>query len=266
VTHRVSVAYEGVAAAWAAGPSRVYDMLADAIVAAYPDPLTGLRVVDLGAGTGAVSRSLMTRNALPVAVDLAADMVEHMRAQGIEALAGDICALPFPDAAFDGAVAAFSVSHVSDPVAAIAEARRVVRRGGVVLVGVFAAEPVANAAKGIVDGIAGRFGFVHPSWYTRFKNELEPATSTPEKLRRCAERACLVELTVVERVVDTGVNTPADIVAARLGMAHLASFVQALSPQRRDQLFAAAVDAVAHDPQPIAPAILILSGRVPAPP
>ena len=53
-----SSAYTGVAAAWDAGPSRLYDALARAVVSAHPGDVAGLRVLDIGAGTGAVSRAL----------------------------------------------------------------------------------------------------------------------------------------------------------------------------------------------------------------
>jgi len=46
-------------------------------------------------------------------------------------------------------------------------------------------------------------------------------------------------------------------------MAHLAPFVASLPSDRRQEFIAAAVDAVALDPQPIRPTILILTGRRP---
>ena len=255
-------AYVGVAAAWDAGPSRVYDALARAVVSAYPGDIAGLRVLDIGAGPGAVSRALAERVAEPTAIDLAPDMVARIREQGFAAIAGDIRALPFDDCAFDGAVAAFAISHIDDPGRALAEARRVVRPGGVILVGVFAAK-AANSAKQVVDAVAGGFGFVAPDWYRRFKRELEPTCGTAAKLEGVARGAGIAGIRVEERVVDTGVSDPRDIVASRLGMAHLAPFVASLPSDRRRALVAAAVDAVAQDPQPLRPTILILAGRRP---
>jgi ubiquinone/menaquinone biosynthesis C-methylase UbiE len=262
VIRDASAAYEGLAGAWASGPSRVYDRLAEAIVAAYPDSLAGRHVLDIGAGTGAVTRALTARGARTTAVDIAPDMVEHMRADGINAVVGDICALPFPNATFDGAVAAFSVSHVADPVAALSEARRVVRGGRVVIVGVFAAQPV-NASKEVVDSVAEQFGFVRPGWYTHWKTEVEPAISTPEKLRSFAEQAGFEAIDISERAVATGVNAPEDIVAARLGMAHLAPFVASLSVSQRAEFIRAAVAVVAQNPQPLRPIVLLMSARAP---
>ena len=257
----LGAAYEGVAGAWAAGPSRLYDRLAEEIVSVYTDPVAGEHVLDIGAGTGAVSRAVIQRGGRATAVDAAEDMVAHMRAHGLDAVRGDLLSLPFDDAAFDGAIAAFSVSHADDPVRALREARRVVRRDGVVVVGVHAATS-AGAHKDIVDLVAAQFGFVQPSWHDRLKQELEPLTNTRTALAECASRAGLADVVISEREVDTGITTPADIVASRLGMAHMAPFVHGLDASRRRELIAAATAAVARDPQPLRPVVLIMSSRV----
>ncbi|HWW10549.1 MAG TPA: class I SAM-dependent methyltransferase [Candidatus Acidoferrales bacterium] len=257
-----SRAYVGVAATWDDGPSRVYDVLARAVVSAYPGDIAGLRVLDIGAGTGAVSRALAERRAVSTAIDLAPDMVARLRDQGFTAVVGDIRSLPFDDAAFDGAVAAFAISHVDDPRRALAEACRVVRSEGVILVGAFATQRT-NASKQVVDAVAEGFGFVAPDWYRRFKKELEPMCGASPALEACARGAGIAGIHVEERVVETGVSEPSDIVASRLGMAHLAPFVASLPSDRRQEFIAAAVDAVALDPQPIRPTILILTGRRP---
>jgi hypothetical protein len=51
-------AYSATGVAWRDGPERVYQRLADVLVAASPLPLTGQRVADVGSGTGAASRSI----------------------------------------------------------------------------------------------------------------------------------------------------------------------------------------------------------------
>jgi SAM-dependent methyltransferase len=257
----LAAAYEGTARAWAAGPSRLYDRLAEEVVSAYTDPIIDQHVLDIGAGTGAVSRAVIRRGGRATAVDAAEDMVAHMRAHGLDAVTGDLLSLPFDSAAFDGAIAAFSVSHTDDPVRALREARRVVRRDGMVVVGIHAASS-ASSHKDIVDGVAGRFGFVHPSWHDRLKQELEPLTNTPAALEACASRAGLADVVISEREVDTGISTPADIVASRLGMAHMAPFMESLEASRRHELIAAATAAVSRDPQPLRPVVLIMSSRV----
>lgn len=256
----MAAAYEGTAGAWAAGAARLYDSLAQAVVDAYPLPLQRKRILDLGAGTGAVSRALLERGALPLAVDSASDMVAHCEEHGLPAVRGNLLALPLENATFDGAVAAFSVSHVTDPVRALREARRVVRDEGAVVASTFAAAP-EHRAKAAIETVAASFGFEPPAWYVRLKREIEPVTNTPDALRRCAEQAGLEHVSVLEVTVDAGVNTREDIVATRLGMAHLAPFVATLSPRRRAALIGAAASAIGADPQPLRPSVLIMRGR-----
>jgi ubiquinone/menaquinone biosynthesis C-methylase UbiE len=261
VTRDVIAAYEGVANAWAAGPSRVYDRLADAIVLAYPEPIDHQHILDIGAGTGAIARAVVRRGGRATGVDAADDMVAHMRANGFDAVAGDLLSLPFGEGAFDGAIAAFSVSHVDDPVGGLREARRVVRPDGVVMVAAFAAG-ASNASKDTVDNVAQRFGYTRPAWYERLKRELEPLTNTRETMRACAERAGLADIVITQSAVDTGVATPETIVASRIGMAHLAPFGDSLDASRRDLFVAAALAEVGRDPQPLRPDVLIMSSRV----
>ncbi len=99
------------------------------------DPAPGERVLDLGCGTGRMAELVAETGAtLAIAVDLAPLMVARARARlagrGIEVREMDAQALDLPDAAFDLVVAAFSVMFCPDPLAALREARRVLRPGG----------------------------------------------------------------------------------------------------------------------------------------
>lgn len=95
------------------------------------DVVAPLRVVDLGAGTGLLTRVLLQlgHHAVPVEPD------EGMRAQldhatpGTTALAGSAEEIPLPDADAD-AVVAGQAYHWFDPPRAHAEAARVLRPGG----------------------------------------------------------------------------------------------------------------------------------------
>ena len=57
VTSPVGAAYSATGAAWQAGPGRIYDRLAEVMLASPPAPLAGQRVLDVGAGTGAATRA-----------------------------------------------------------------------------------------------------------------------------------------------------------------------------------------------------------------
>lgn len=90
------------------------------------------RIVEVGCGTGAFARSVL--DAAPgvdyVATDLSPAMVEATRARGVAAEVAAADALPFADASFDGAVAAWMLYHVTDLDGTLAELRRVLRDGG----------------------------------------------------------------------------------------------------------------------------------------
>jgi len=90
------------------------------------------QVLDLAAGRGALTRELAGRAGRMVAVDAAPRMVELLARDlpGVESELMDAAALGFPDATFDLVVAGFVVHILPDPVAAVAEVRRVLRPGG----------------------------------------------------------------------------------------------------------------------------------------
>ena len=96
-------------------------------------------VGDLGCGTGVVSQSLAPFVARVVAVDSSAAMLAAARgrlagAENVEVRAGELEALPLADAELDAALLFLVLHYVAEPAAALAEARRVLRPGGRLLV------------------------------------------------------------------------------------------------------------------------------------
>ncbi len=98
------------------------------------------RVLETAAGTGVVTRAMAA--ALPaqidiVATDLNQPMLDRAAAIGttrrVEWRQADAMQLPFPDASFDVVVCQFGVMFFPDKAHAYAEARRVLRPGGVFL-------------------------------------------------------------------------------------------------------------------------------------
>jgi len=96
----------------------------------------GQRVLDVGCGPGALTVELVARvgPAAVSAVDpsepfVAAALARNPQVDVRRAAAEE---LPFPDQAFDAALAQLVVHFMSDPAAGIAEMRRVTRHGGVV--------------------------------------------------------------------------------------------------------------------------------------
>jgi len=95
-------------------------------------------ILDVGCGTGAILQRLGSPQK-NVGVDLAEEAVSFCHRRGINNVQqGDICALPFGDASFDAVICSSVLYHqwVSDVAAAVREMRRVLRRGGLLLVNV----------------------------------------------------------------------------------------------------------------------------------
>jgi len=96
----------------------------------------GQRVLDVGCGPGALTAELVLRlgPAAVSAVDPSEPFVAaaRMRHPGVDVLQAFAERLPFPDQAFDAALAQLVVHFMSDPVAGLAEMARVSRRDGVV--------------------------------------------------------------------------------------------------------------------------------------
>jgi SAM-dependent methyltransferase len=101
----------------------------------------GLAVLDVGCGTGAITRGIaevVGRDGRAVGVDVDAAMIEKARAAhgGVPGLAFDVadaCALPF-SGAFDIATAARVLQWLADPAAAVRSMTAAVKRGGRVVV------------------------------------------------------------------------------------------------------------------------------------
>jgi SAM-dependent methyltransferase len=100
----------------------------------------GERVIDIGCGPGALTEVLSTMDleAL-VAVDPSESFVSalHERLPEVDVRQATAEALPFPDDAFDAALAQLVVHFMSDPAAGVREMARVTRTGGVVAASVW---------------------------------------------------------------------------------------------------------------------------------
>lgn len=98
----------------------------------------GLQVVDVGMGTGLVSREILRITAEPhrlVGVDPSPGMMRQARfAQQVECRLGRAEDLPLPDGSVDFLVMGYALRHIADFSAAAAEFRRVLRPGGRLLV------------------------------------------------------------------------------------------------------------------------------------
>ena len=126
---------DAAAAAFQASRELPPDALSEwrAAIARHLDPRPGMRVLDLGAGTGTWAAALASWYGISVvAVEPSPAMRARSRWPGM--LAGHATALPFAAATMDGAWLSTVVHHLPDLPAAARELRRVLRPGAPVLI------------------------------------------------------------------------------------------------------------------------------------
>ena len=102
----------------------------------FADIARGSSVVDVGAGTGALTIELLRRGVTVAAADPSPPFAASLerRFPEVDVRAASAESLPWPDESFDAALAQLVITFMSDAPAGVAEMRRVVRPGGTVAV------------------------------------------------------------------------------------------------------------------------------------
>lgn len=150
-------------------------------------PLKGLRVLEVGAGTGRDGIILARCGARVVSLDYSRPSLEMIRAGApdgadIRAVCGDAFSLPFSDGTFDLVFHQGLLEHFRNPLDMLVEHRRVLRPGGHILVDVPQRWHYYTVLKHILIA-AGR-------WFAGWETEF-----SPRQLERLLEKA---SFTVVE--------------------------------------------------------------------
>jgi SAM-dependent methyltransferase len=143
-------------------------------VASRVQALQPSRVLEVAAGTGAVTRELARM--LPattgiVATDLNQPMLDQAMAHGtsrpVDFRIADAMKLPFDDASFDVVVCQFGVMFFPDRPHAMREARRVLRPGGALVFSAWDRIEVNEFALAATDALAGVFPDDPPRFMAR---------------------------------------------------------------------------------------------------
>jgi SAM-dependent methyltransferase len=165
--HPTSQGFDAAAAAYEAGrpgyPPEAVELLGTRLGVG-----PGRRVLDLGAGTGKLTRELVTRGADVVAVEPLPGMRDQLRralpSDRLEILEGTAEALPLDDASVDAATVA-QAFHWFDGPAALAELHRVLRPAGGLAI-VFNRRDLTTPVQAAIDRLLVPYRRDTPSWAT----------------------------------------------------------------------------------------------------
>jgi SAM-dependent methyltransferase len=149
----------------------IFEAYADDLVSRLA-PLRPRRALEIAAGTGVVTRRLAKAlDAELVATDLNPPMLEWAQRIGtprpVEWRQADAMKLPFADASFDAVVCQFGVMFFPDRGVAFAEARRVLRPGGVFLFNSWDAIERNELGEIVSDAVAALFPKDPPGFLRR---------------------------------------------------------------------------------------------------
>jgi SAM-dependent methyltransferase len=193
----------------------------------------GQRVLDVGCGPGALTTELVSRvgPAAVSAVDPSDSFVAAARERLPEVVVHQASAehLPFPDEAFDAALAQLVVQFMSDPVAGLAEMKRVTRQDGVVAVCVW--------------NHGGGHGPLSPLWDTA--RELAPEIEGEARMdgSRQGDLTQLFEAAGLREIEETTLSVSVEHPSFEewwepftLGVGPAGSYVAGLAPEPRAKL------------------------------
>jgi ubiquinone/menaquinone biosynthesis C-methylase UbiE len=202
---------------------------------------TGARVLEVGCGTGAVTRSIAAWPGVfeavgvdpsPVFVARARELAADLTSVRFEAADGR--ALPFSAASFHAVVFHTTLCHVPEPQALVDEAVRVLRGGGCVAIfeGDYAAATLATHAGDALERCADAFRehFVHDPWLARRLPALVRAAGLrAERLRSHGYLEALAPGFMLRSWVDMGADA---LVASGRAASHEADALKAEARRR----------------------------------
>ena len=207
------------------------------------------RVIEVAAGTGAVTRALaagLPPSTAVVATDISAEMLAVASARGaarpVEWRLADALALPFPDASFDAYVCQFGVMFFPDRRRACAEAKRVVRAGGTILFAAWDALHENEIAETVEEAVAALFPHDPP----RFLSRAPYAYHDPAAIRRDVIAGGLSEPSIEKVEARSRAPSPRDAAIAFTRGTPLAGEIRARDEHALERATDAAAAAIAR--------------------
>lgn len=208
----------------------------------------GTELLDLACGPGIVAGAARARGAMPTGIDFSSTMIALARVAHPEIRfeEADAEALPFGDGSFDAVVSNFGIHHMPDPVRALSEARRVLRRGGTIAFTTWAASAENVAWQLLANAIAAH-GDPHAA-------ETPPSgggLGTPEDLLRILNAAGFAKPAALPVTGEWRLAAAGDLIEGfRRGTVRTAASIGAQPRAALPAIEAAVARAVAAHPRP----------------
>lgn len=202
-------------------------------------PTRGDRVLDVGCGTGIVARTAARRmgEGRVVGLDLNEGMLETAgRASAdlrpaIDWKLGDATDLPFPDASFDVVLCQQAIQFFTDPVAALAEMRRVLVTGGRAGVSVLRSIEHSPIYVPLAEALERHAG---PAAGTMMRSPF--AAWDADELRRMARTAGFGEVRIRLEVSTVRYPSTEELVRREAASSPLAEPIAAMSAEARETM------------------------------
>lgn len=141
--------YDDVAERYASAAEPYFIKPAEDLIS-FLRPAPGTRMLDVGAGSGAVAAAVirLARRTTVVACDLSVPMLVVARKQihRLSCVGAELTRLPFARASYDAATLAFVLSHLADPCAALQEIKSVLTVTGRIAVSSWGSSAATSAA------------------------------------------------------------------------------------------------------------------------
>ncbi|MBI5886293.1 MAG: class I SAM-dependent methyltransferase [Deltaproteobacteria bacterium] len=130
--------------AWDTYMREVFSKAADVIIRHKP----GGRLIDIGCGYGFFLAEMKRRGGWNLdGMDVSTTATDYAASQGFRITQGTLETVGYPDASFDAVTMFYVLEHVTDPAGVLAEVRRILKPGGMLLLRVPHTTPIVQFLK-----------------------------------------------------------------------------------------------------------------------